>query len=47
MIKKEVAQLKKGDFFGEMALQYKFKRTATIITNEITDLIILENEAFQ
>ncbi|CAD8126891.1 unnamed protein product [Paramecium sonneborni] len=47
MIKKEVAQLKKGEFFGEMALQFNLKRTATIITNEITDLIILENEAFQ
>jgi CRP-like cAMP-binding protein len=44
---KEVAQLEAGDAFGELALIYDTARTATIITNCDTDLIVLSREVFQ
>lgn len=43
---KEIAQLNKGDAFGEISLLYNSKRTATVIANEKSDLIVLEKEAF-
>ncbi|CAD8181144.1 unnamed protein product [Paramecium octaurelia] len=44
---KEIAQLGKGDAFGEISLLYNSKRTATVIANERSDLIVLEKDAFQ
>ncbi|CAD8098485.1 unnamed protein product [Paramecium sonneborni] len=44
---KEIAQLGKGDAFGEISLLYNSKRTATVISNERSDLIVLEKDAFQ
>jgi cAMP-dependent protein kinase regulator len=36
----------KGDAFGEISLLYNSKRTATVIANERSDLIVLEKDAF-
>jgi len=43
---KEVTKLGKGKTFGDIALLYKTKRTATIICETITDLIVLEKDIF-
>lgn len=41
-----MATLNKGDAFGEISLLYNSKRTATIIANERSDIIILEKRVF-
>jgi small-conductance mechanosensitive channel/CRP-like cAMP-binding protein len=43
---KEVAQIRQGDYFGEMALLTGEKRTATITAKTDTDVFILRKEAF-
>ena len=43
---KEVAKLVRGKTFGDIALLYKTKRTATIMCEVNTDLIVLEKEIF-
>lgn len=40
-------RLEKGDAFGELALLYDSVRSATIVTDETTDLIILDKESFR
>ena len=47
IFEKEIAQLGIGDAFGEISLLYNSKRTASIIANERSDLIILEKNIFQ
>ncbi len=42
-----LAKLKKGDFFGEMALLGDSKRTATVKALEITDTIIINELIFK
>ncbi|KAL4506627.1 hypothetical protein ABPG72_000198 [Tetrahymena utriculariae] len=44
---KEVAKLEQGDTFGEIALIYDSQRTATVIANEKTYLVVLEKNIFQ
>lgn len=39
--------MKKGDAFGEISLLYNSKRTATVIANERSDMIVLEKDVFQ
>ena len=43
---KEVAKLGRGKTFGDIALLYKTKRTATIVCEVRTDLIVLEKDVF-
>ncbi len=43
---KHVAELQKGDSFGELALIYGAKRAASIITSESTDLIVLDKPVY-
>ena len=40
-------QLHKGDAFGELALIYDSVRSATIITTDYTDLIVLDKDNFR
>ena len=40
-------RLEKGDAFGELALLYDSVRSATIVTEEQTDLIVLDKESFR
>ncbi len=40
-------QLNKGDAFGELALIYDSVRSATIITTDYTDLIVLDKDNFR
>ncbi len=40
-------KLEKGDAFGELALLYDSVRSATIITHEHTELIVLNKESFR
>ena len=40
-------RLEKGDAFGELALLYDSVRSATIVTDEQTDLIVLDKESFR
>ena len=40
-------RLEKGDAFGELALLYDSVRSATIVTDETTELIILDKESFR
>jgi len=44
---KEVATLKTGDSFGELALIYDTVRSASIVTSEKTELIVLNKENFR
>ena len=44
---KQVMKLNEGDGFGELALLYDAKRSASIITLEKTDLIVLDRLSFQ
>jgi CRP-like cAMP-binding protein len=45
--KDPVARLKFGDFFGEMALLFGEPRSATVTTEEETDVFCLAGEDFQ
>jgi len=40
-------RLEKGDAFGELALLYDSVRSATIVTDEPTELIVLNKESFR
>jgi putative ABC transport system ATP-binding protein len=42
-----IATLNEGDFFGEMALIHKQPRSASIVTQEPTQVYALQNEDFQ
>ena len=44
---KGISKLEAGDGFGELALINDNTRGATIITNEVTDLIVINREIFQ
>ncbi|MBI5243125.1 MAG: cyclic nucleotide-binding domain-containing protein [Elusimicrobia bacterium] len=46
-LKKRVAELKAGDFFGEMALLSREKRNATILCEEETLLFVLMSVDFE
>lgn len=47
MIQKEVVRLKAGSSFGELGLLYDSTRSATVITDEIeNDLIVLSKQTF-
>jgi len=43
---KPIAELHEGDSFGELALIYGARRSATVVTSEPTDLIVLEKEVY-
>jgi CRP-like cAMP-binding protein len=43
---KHVAELKTGDSFGELALIYGAARSATVITSEPTELIVLSKTIY-
>ena len=43
----QVMTLTAGQSFGEMALLHDSKRTATVITQENTELIVLDRKSFQ
>lgn len=40
-------KLERGDAFGELALLYDSVRSATIVTDENTELIVLDKESFR
>jgi CRP-like cAMP-binding protein len=42
----KAAQLSKGDFFGEMALISNEPRSATVTTDEVTELFVLQKHEF-
>ena len=42
----QAVHLKDGDFFGEIALLHKSKRSATVISRAKTRLMVLEAEDF-
>lgn len=44
---KEVMRLEKGEAFGELALLYDSQRTATIVTDERCEFIVLDKESFR
>ena len=46
-VRKKVASLKSGDFFGEIGMMTGSVRTATVLATEDTDCFRLDKEAFQ